>query len=360
MLCSVLTFVYCVSSPCSCAACCTAEADFERVETAFVYTSPDRMPKTEPSPEAPADSTASQALNSTCAQEEPAPMEEAVSEALQLATVSHPDMAVPTSEYSQDSLLQSNQTETESDVSEQSQGVPAVSSVLQEEPVISDQTQGLSVVSDNPQPLADTTEKPSHVKSTSKNALAQPAQAKPAATFASQKVQAQAAPQPHSSKLQSVPSHPKAAPTSSRLVPSTSEAAPIVARGASKAEPVPSVAQTPEPMVPASAPVVPPAPRATPTPVKALTPSELAEPAPQKAAASSGTASAAPDKARSKKAASSNKKAAAKPAAKLKPAASIPGTLVTTSPALAPVEPWCQCPQQQHQHQDPRRHSLLQ
>ena len=71
-----------MSSPCSFAACCTAEADFERIETVFVYTTPQRMPKTELSREAPADPTASQEVNSTYAREECVPLEEAVSDVL--------------------------------------------------------------------------------------------------------------------------------------------------------------------------------------------------------------------------------------------------------------------------------------
>ncbi|DBA80407.1 TPA: hypothetical protein ACH3X2_007346 [Trebouxia sp. C0005] len=319
--------------------CGKLEVDFERVETVFVYTSPSRMPKTELNAEAAADPAASQEANSAYAFEQTVPLEAASSETSQQATVFHPEMTVSASEYSQSSLFQSNQTRREFDVSGQSQGVPAVSNVLPKEQAISHQPQGLSVVSDNPQALADSVGKPSHNKSTSKNMLTQPAQAKPAATFASQKVQAHPALQALASKLQSVPSHPKAAPTSSRVVPSTSEAAPIVARSASKPEPVPSVGQASEPVVPASAPVVPPALRATPTHVKASTPCEKAESASQRAAASSGMASAAPDKARSEKAGSCAKQAAVKPAAKLKTAASTPGTLVVASPIVTRVEP---------------------
>ena len=287
------------------------------------------MPEAELIPEAPADPIASQELNSTFAPEDAISLEEAVSE----STVFHPELAVSASDCSQ------IQTQLESHVLEQSQGVPAVSDTLQEGSAISFQPQALSVASDNPPSLADAADNPSPAKFTFKNVPRQPTLAKPAAPFASQKAQVHHASQSRSPRVRSVPSHPKAAPTSSRLVPSTAKAAPTTARSAPKPEPVPADGQAPEPLVPASAPIVTPAPRATPT-VKAFTPSPKAEPVPQKAAASSGKASAAPDKARSKKGGPSAEKAAVKPAAKLKPTASIPDTLPRpTSPVLGLVEP---------------------
>ncbi|DBA73513.1 TPA: hypothetical protein ACH3X1_011539 [Trebouxia sp. C0004] len=227
------------------------------------------MPETKLSPEAPADPTASQKVNSTYAQGEAVPVEEANRETSHHAA------------------------------------------------------------------------KPSRVKSTFKNVLRQPAPAKPAATLGSQKAQAHPAPHSPSSMVQSVPSHPKAAPMSSRLVPSTSEAAPIVARCAPKPDPVPYVGQEPKPVLPASVHTISSSSRATPIPMKASIPSEKAEPALQKAAVSPGKASGAPDKA---KAGSSAKKAAVKPAAKLKPAASVPGTPVTTASVLPPVKPLVSVP----------------
>ncbi|KAL0045663.1 hypothetical protein WJX82_001000 [Trebouxia sp. C0006] len=304
--------------------CKHQEEDFERVDTVYVYTTPHRMPEAELIPEAPADPIASQELNSTFAPEDAISLEEAVSE----STVFHPELAVSASDCSQ------IQTQLESHVLEQSQGVPAVSDTLQEGSAISFQPQALSVASDNPPSLADAADNPSPAKFTFKNVPRQPTLAKPAAPFASQKAQVHHASQSRSPRVRSVPSHPKAAPTSSRLVPSTAKAAPTTARSAPKPEPVPADGQAPEPLVPASAPIVTPAPRATPT-VKAFTPSPKAEPVPQKAAASSGKASAAPDKARSKKGGPSAEKAAVKPAAKLKPTASIPDTLPRpTSPVL--------------------------
>ncbi len=292
-----------------------------------MYTTPHRIPGIELTPEAPAVLTASQEINPTFAQKEATPLEEAVNE----GTVFHSLLADSASECSQD------QTQLESHVSERSQGVPAVSDTLHEESIISHQPQASSVVSNNPPSLADTAYTPSHAKFTFKNVPRQFAPGKPAASSASQKAQVHPAPQSPSSMVRSVPPHPKAAPTSSRLVPSTSEAAPTTARGASNPEHVPSFSQAPEPVVPALAL---PAPRATPTPVKASTPSQKAELAPQKATASSGKASAAPDKARSKKAGPSAEKAAVKPAAKLKLAASISDTLPRpTSPVLGLVDP---------------------
>lgn len=61
-----------------------------------------------------------------------------------------------------------------------------------------------------------------------------------------------------------------------------------------------------------------------------------------------------------KEAGPSAKQAAVKSAAKLKPAASVPGTLVGNVLILAPIEPRCQSLQQHQQHQDLRRHSLVQ
>ena len=268
------------------------------------------MPEAELTPEAPADLTASQEVNSTFA------LGGAI-EAVSGATVFHPELAVSASDCSQD------QTQLESHVSEQLQGLPALSDTLQEDLIILHQPQALSLVSVNPSSLADTADNPSQAKFTFQNALRQPVPAKPAATVAIQKAQAHAAPQARSPKVQSVPSHSKAGPTSSRLVPSAAKAAPITATGAYKPQPVPSISQ----VVPTSAPMVPPAPRATPTPVKVSNPSEKAEPIPQEAAASSGKASAAPDKARFKK-----------PAVKLILAASIPETLEPTSPVLGLVD----------------------
>ena len=294
------------------------------------------MPKTEPSPEAPADFTPSQEANFTCAQEEAVFLEEAISETSQQATLFHPEMAVSTP--SQDSLLQSNQIGGESYVSEQSQGVPAVSDRLQEGSVISHQPQALSVVPNKPPSLADTADDPSHAKFTFKRVPGQPVPTKPAATSA---IRAQIHPAPQSCSLmvRSVPPHSKAAPASSRLVPSTSEAAPISARSASKPDPVPSVGQAPEPVVPASASTASPSPLTSPTPVKASTPPRKAEPAPQKAAGSSGKAPAAPGKACSEKVASSAEEATVRPPSGLKLAASIPDTLEPTSPVLGLVDP---------------------
>lgn len=85
--------------------------------------------------------------------------------------------------------------------------------------------------------LADTADKPPYIKSTFKKASRHPA---PTTTLDSQKVHAHPAPQSHSSELQLIPSHPKAAPTSSRAVPSISEAAYTAAKGV-LADPVPSV-----------------------------------------------------------------------------------------------------------------------
>ncbi|KAL0043377.1 hypothetical protein WJX79_003113 [Trebouxia sp. C0005] len=165
--------------------CKHLETDFERVETVFVHTPPHRMPKTEFSPQAPADCTASQEVNSTYDQEESAPLEQAFSETSQQATILYPEMAASTPQCSQDSLLQSSQTEGESHVSEQSQGVHALSDTLQEESVISSQPQALSGVSHNPPSLADTADAPSHAEVTLKNVLRQPAPVKPGAAFAS-------------------------------------------------------------------------------------------------------------------------------------------------------------------------------
>lgn len=166
-----------MSSACSFVACCTAEEDFERVETVHVYTTPHRIPEADLTPAAPADLTVSQEVNSTFAQEDAIPWEKAVS----AATVFHPELAVSASDCSQD------QTYLESHVPEQSQGVPALSNTLQDESVISFQPQASSVVSDQTPSLADTADK-------SSDTLRQPAPGKPAAIAASQKAQVLPAP----------------------------------------------------------------------------------------------------------------------------------------------------------------------